>query len=65
VKFLSRCGLGQTSPNPVLSGLKNFRAAYEALAPARSDGRVPSFDIREALQESETLQGRASVVFTP
>jgi [NiFe] hydrogenase diaphorase moiety large subunit len=65
VKFLSRCGLGQTSPNPVLSGLKNFRAAYEALAPARPDGRVPSFDIREALQESETLQGRASVVFTP
>jgi [NiFe] hydrogenase diaphorase moiety large subunit len=25
VKTTSRCGLGQTSPNPVLTTLKNFR----------------------------------------
>jgi NADH-quinone oxidoreductase subunit F len=30
VKFTSRCGLGQTSPNPVLTSLKYFREEYEA-----------------------------------
>ena len=29
VKMSSRCGLGQTAGNPVLSTLKNFRAKYE------------------------------------
>jgi [NiFe] hydrogenase diaphorase moiety large subunit len=30
IKATSRCGLGQTSPNPVLTTLKNFRPLYEA-----------------------------------
>ena len=27
---MSRCGLGQTSPNPILTTLQNFREMYEA-----------------------------------
>jgi [NiFe] hydrogenase diaphorase moiety large subunit len=30
IKTMSRCGLGQTSPNPVVWSLKNFRELYEA-----------------------------------
>ncbi len=30
VKATSRCGLGQTSPNPILTTLKNFPELYEA-----------------------------------
>lgn len=30
IKDASLCGLGQTAPNPVLTGLKYFRAEYEA-----------------------------------
>jgi len=29
IKVASRCGMGQTSPNPVLSTMKNFRHLYE------------------------------------
>ena len=27
---MSRCGLGQTAPNPILSTMRNFPEAYEA-----------------------------------
>ncbi len=64
VKTASRCGLGQTSPNPVLSTLKNFRPLYEAAAKTPDDGRDPSFDIRAALAGAETIVGRKSVCFT-
>ncbi len=30
IKTMSRCGLGQTSPNPVLGSLNKFRELYEA-----------------------------------
>jgi [NiFe] hydrogenase diaphorase moiety large subunit len=63
VKATSRCGLGQTSPNPVLSTLENFRAAYEALLVEPVAGRQPSFDIHRATAESESLTGRASAHF--
>ena len=61
VKSTSRCGLGQTSPNPVLSTLENFRSAYESLVSGPVDGHQPGFDIRSALAESERLTGRSSV----
>jgi [NiFe] hydrogenase diaphorase moiety large subunit len=64
VKTTSRCGLGQTSPNPVLTTLKNFREAYEALVKEREDGAQPSFDIHKALGQSEALTGRKSVHFS-
>jgi [NiFe] hydrogenase diaphorase moiety large subunit len=61
VKATSRCGLGQTSPNPVLTTLKNFRPAYEALVKEPTDGRQPTFDLASALAESEAITGRRSV----
>jgi [NiFe] hydrogenase diaphorase moiety large subunit len=64
VKMSSRCGLGQTSPNPVLTTLKNFRDKYEALLKDNAEGMQLDFDIHEAIAESSRLQGRDSVVFT-
>ncbi|MCP3978294.1 MAG: NADH:ubiquinone oxidoreductase [bacterium] len=58
VKTASRCGLGQTSPHPVLTTIENFRGAYESRLVQSVDGRLPSFDLREAVKESERLSGR-------
>jgi len=63
VKTASRCGLGQTSPNPVLSTLKNFRARYEALLTTPAEGRQPGFDVAARLAEAGRLTGRRSVHF--
>ncbi len=63
VKTASRCGLGQTSPNPVLTTLANFRPAYEARLTEAPDGLQPSFDIQAALAGSKDIQGRASVIY--
>jgi [NiFe] hydrogenase diaphorase moiety large subunit len=63
VKAASRCGLGQTSPNPIASTLKNFRPLYEGLVAEEKDGFQPSFDIKAALAESVRLTGRNSVHF--
>ncbi|PIE53183.1 NADH:ubiquinone oxidoreductase [Candidatus Fermentibacteria bacterium] len=63
VAFASRCGLGQTSPNPVLSSLRNFRDRYELLVKDNSDGMQHSFDIHKALADGEELQGRKSVIY--
>jgi len=56
IKLASRCGLGQTSPNPVLSTLKNFRAVYEGLLKQETEGMQLSFDIKAALSEGERLR---------
>ncbi|MFH1465139.1 MAG: NAD(P)H-dependent oxidoreductase subunit E [Pseudomonadota bacterium] len=62
VKATSRCGLGQTSPNPVLTTLRSFRSAFEArLLPGRDRGRQPTFDLDQALREATRVQGRAPV----
>jgi [NiFe] hydrogenase diaphorase moiety large subunit len=63
VKTASRCGLGQTSANPILTTLANFRPLYDQLVKERTDGMQPSFDIRAALATSEGIQGRKSVVY--
>jgi [NiFe] hydrogenase diaphorase moiety large subunit len=62
-KIASRCGLGQTSPNPVLTTLKNFRSIYEKLVKEDKDGFIPSFDIQEVLTDSVAITGRKSVHF--
>jgi [NiFe] hydrogenase diaphorase moiety large subunit len=60
VKKTSRCGLGQTSPNPVLTTLQNFRHLYEArLRPG--SGELPSFDLGAALAEAVRVQGRRPI----
>ncbi len=61
VKTCSRCGLGQTSPNPILSTLKHFRPVYEAMVQEEKDGFQPAFDLRESLAVSERIIGRQSV----
>jgi [NiFe] hydrogenase diaphorase moiety large subunit len=64
MKLTSRCGLGQTAANPVLSSIQAFRPAYEALFRKRPEEPfLPSFDIRAALGESEGLTGRPSAIF--
>jgi len=63
VKMASRCGLGQTSANPVLSTLKNFRSMYESLLRKPIDGKQLSFDIHQALADAQTVVGRQSVHF--
>lgn len=63
VKTASRCGLGQTSPNPVLSTLKNFRSEYESRVHENKDGMQPAFDIDKVLQTSKQLTGKKSIHF--
>ncbi len=63
VNTASRCGLGQTAANPVLTSLKNFRSVYEEAVSPRNDGLQPSFDIRAALADAEKIAERPSVHF--
>jgi [NiFe] hydrogenase diaphorase moiety large subunit len=62
VKFTSRCGLGQTSSNPILGSLKNFRSLYEALVKEDQTFR-PTFDIQKALGVAKGIAGRESKHF--
>ena len=63
VKTASRCGLGQTSANPILTTLANFRPQYEALVKADKDGFKRSFDVKAALRDAEQAAGHTSVVY--
>ena len=63
-KLGSRCGLGQTSPNPILSTIKNFRPDYEKLFKENEEGMNPTFDIKSALSDGEGIAGRKSVIYT-
>ncbi|MHB0945555.1 MAG: NAD(P)H-dependent oxidoreductase subunit E [Sedimentisphaerales bacterium] len=63
VKITSRCGLGQTSPNPVLTTLKNFRKSYETKVKKVTNGMQPTFDIRKAVKGAETIAKRDSAIF--
>lgn len=65
VKLASRCGLGQTSANPVLSTLANFKDVYTSRLSDGAQGTfLPTFDIKEALADGEALAGRTSVIFS-
>jgi [NiFe] hydrogenase diaphorase moiety large subunit len=56
---MSRCGLGQTAPNPILTTMRSFPQLYEArLAP---DPFVPRITLRDALREAVEVQGREPV----
>ncbi len=61
----SRCGLGHTSPNPVLTTLKNFPLVYAALLKTSKDGMQAAFDIQSALEESRHLAKRRSMIYDP
>ncbi|MFP4580087.1 MAG: NAD(P)H-dependent oxidoreductase subunit E [Candidatus Sumerlaeia bacterium] len=61
VKTASRCGLGQTSPNPVLSSLENFRNVYEAKLRKEESKFQATFDLDSELSDAAAIAGRKSV----
>ncbi len=63
IKAMSRCGLGQTSPNPVLTTLQNFRSEYENRVKPNPDGMNGTFDVRKAVCGAEAIAGHPSVHF--
>ena len=56
VKTMSRCGLGQTAANPILSTLKNFPEHYEALV--NDAAFIPPFDLAKAMEACCDITGR-------
>ncbi|MBD3238997.1 MAG: NADH:ubiquinone oxidoreductase [Chitinivibrionales bacterium] len=65
VKFASRCGLGQTSPNPILTTLEHFPHLYrERCRETGPSGRRRTFDIFEQLTDAERIAGRRSEYYT-
>jgi len=61
VKTASRCGLGQTSPNCILTTLERFREEYDARTETSEDGMQLDFDVKAAVGEAADLAGRGSV----
>jgi [NiFe] hydrogenase diaphorase moiety large subunit len=55
----SRCGLGQTAPNPILSTLRNFPHLWEART--RRTDFIPVFDLEQSLRTAIAVQGRLPV----
>jgi [NiFe] hydrogenase diaphorase moiety large subunit len=58
----SRCGLGMTSPNPILSTLENFPLVYSAVVKP-DDGMRATFDIQSAISDARSLAKRRSHIF--
>jgi [NiFe] hydrogenase diaphorase moiety large subunit len=59
VKTMSRCGLGQTAANPVLTTLQNFPALYRKRITDKDF--IPHFDIESAFSEYCEVTGRQYV----
>jgi [NiFe] hydrogenase diaphorase moiety large subunit len=56
VARMSRCGLGQSAPNPILTTMRSFPQLYEArLQPGAF---VPRVTLQEALADAVQVQGR-------
>ena len=62
VMRMSRCGLGQMAPNPILTAMNSFPEAFEARL--RPEVFVPRVTLDQALQEAIAVQGRQSVLET-
>ncbi len=56
IRRTSRCGLGQTAPNPILSTMRNFPENYAAKL--RNENFTPRVTLQEALAEAVEVQGR-------
>jgi [NiFe] hydrogenase diaphorase moiety large subunit len=56
VSRMSRCGLGQMAPNPVLSTMRDFPESYEARM--RPEAFVPTVSLQDALREAVRIRGR-------
>ncbi len=61
VKTTSRCGLGQTSPNPILTSLEHFPDLYKQRVHESEEGFQAAFDLKAALGDAEALAGRQSI----
>ncbi len=59
----SRCGLGTTSPNPILTTLENFPLVYAAMVKPSKDRIRASFDIQSAIDDARHLAKRGSEIF--
>ncbi len=57
IKSMSRCGLGQTSPNPILTTLQNFREMYQSRVGVEGPWRT-DFDLAEAAAEAAAVTGQ-------
>jgi [NiFe] hydrogenase diaphorase moiety large subunit len=57
IKAMSRCGLGQTSPNPILTTLQNFREKYVARIDATRD-YISTFDLGAAVRDAAAVTGQ-------
>jgi [NiFe] hydrogenase diaphorase moiety large subunit len=57
IKASSRCGLGQTSPQPLLTTLQNFPEVYHKRILKNVDFQ-PDFDLAAAVSEAAALTGR-------
>ena len=62
VTRMSRCGLGQTAANPILTTMCNFPHLYEARL--QSVEFLPRVTLQEALQEASALRDRAGAETT-
>jgi [NiFe] hydrogenase diaphorase moiety large subunit len=59
VTRMSRCGLGQTAPNPILTTMRSFPELYEARL--QPDAFVPRVTLAEALADALQVQGRQAL----
>lgn len=59
----SRCGLGTTSPRPILSTLDNFPLVYSALAKPSVDRVRATFDIQSAIDGARKIAKRRSYIY--
>ncbi len=60
IKTMSRCGLGQTAANPVLTTLRNLPGLYDKKIQPQEF--IPSFDLSKALEEGCAITGRTSTL---
>lgn len=56
MKTASRCGLGQTSANPVLTSLQSFRPLYDSLVREHPQKYRRSFDLEGATAEAAQIR---------
>jgi [NiFe] hydrogenase diaphorase moiety large subunit len=59
IRRTSRCGLGQTAPNPILTSLEGLAAEYESRTTDDDTGLQRSFDLDAALEPAQAIPGRA------
>ncbi len=65
IMMTSRCGLGNTSPRPVLCSIDQFPVVYASLLGEGGEGLEAGFNIQKALEESRRIAKRSSMIYDP